>query len=91
MQENKKARRENDRAFREKDTEPDIDADTLMGGDSFQARLAQRDAARKRFDEKRGGDREAREAATRERTSAIREKEKATMDMFKALAKERFG
>ena len=109
MQENKKARRENDRAFREKDAEPDIDADTLMGGDSFQARyvfvysygvsldgslhgrLAQRDAARKRFDEKRGGDREAREAATRERTSAIREKEKATMDMFKALAKERFG
>ena len=38
LQENKKARRENDRAFRDKDYEPDIDADALMGGDSFQAR-----------------------------------------------------
>lgn len=38
MQEKKRARRDNDRAFREKDAEPDIDADSLMGGDSFQAR-----------------------------------------------------
>lgn len=38
MQEKKRARRENDRAFREKDTELDIDADDLMGGDSFKAR-----------------------------------------------------
>ncbi|KAG8823040.1 hypothetical protein FRC18_010835 [Serendipita sp. 400] len=38
IQENKRARRENDRAFREKDAEPDIDADALMGGgDSFRA------------------------------------------------------
>ena len=108
LQENKRARRENDRAFREKDGEPDIDADALMGGDSFQARLvssmrghsivinlfgrmAQRDAARKRFDEKRNIDREAREQAGRERAGALKEKDKATMEMFKALAKERFG
>lgn len=38
LQENKKARRENDRSFRDKDNEPDIDVDTLMEGDSFKAR-----------------------------------------------------
>ncbi|CAG7853908.1 SubName: Full=Uncharacterized protein {ECO:0000313/EMBL:CCA67915.1} [Serendipita indica DSM 11827] len=91
MLENKRARREGDRAFREKDTEPDIDADSLMGGDSFQARLAQRDAARKRFEEKRRGEREAKEQASRDRVENMRQKDKATMEMFKALAKERFG
>ncbi|KIM31699.1 hypothetical protein M408DRAFT_317970 [Serendipita vermifera MAFF 305830] len=91
LQENKRARRENDRSFREKDNEPDIDADSLMGGDSFQARLAQRDAAKKRFEEKRNHDRESREQANRERVDALKQKDKATMEMFKALAKERFG
>jgi hypothetical protein len=38
LQENKKARRENDRSFRDKDNEPDVDVDALMAGDSFQAR-----------------------------------------------------
>lgn len=38
IQEKKRARRENDRSFREKDNDLDIDADALMGGDSFQAR-----------------------------------------------------
>ncbi|PVF93807.1 hypothetical protein CPB86DRAFT_766937 [Serendipita vermifera] len=91
-QEKKRARRENDRAYRDKDNEPDLDADSLMGGDdSFKARIAQRDAARKRFDDKRRSEREAKEQATRDRAEAIRQKDKATMDMFKALAKERFG
>ena len=54
-------------------------------------RLAQRDAARKRFDEKRHGDKEAKEQASRDRAAALKQKDQATMDMFKALAKERFG
>lgn len=57
----------------------------------FLYRLAQREAARKRFDEKRNIDRDARDLAGRERAEALKEKDKATMDMFKALAKERFG
>ena len=54
-------------------------------------RIARRDAARKRFEEKRESAREERDAAARERTAAIREKDKATMDMFQQLAKQRFG
>lgn len=39
IQENKRARRETDRAFREKSAEPELDQDALMGGgDSFRAR-----------------------------------------------------
>ena len=53
--------------------------------------LARRDAARKRFEEKKFGAREEREAAARERVSAIRQKDKATMDMFMQMAKEKFG
>lgn len=105
--ENKKARRENDRSFRDKDNEPDVDVDALMAGDSFQARwvlccrlrsttdsvgrLAQRDAARKRFEQKRGGDREAKEQANRERVDALKAKDQETMAMLQALAKQRYG
>ena len=54
-------------------------------------RIAQRDAAKQRREEKLQMQREGRAAETRERVTALREKDKATMDMFKALAKERFG
>ena len=54
-------------------------------------RIARRDAARKRFEEKRGGPREEKIAAVRERTTAIREKDKATMDMFMQMAKAKYG
>jgi hypothetical protein len=54
-------------------------------------RIRQRDAARKRAEEKRHGAREERDAAARERVSAIRQKDKATMDMFMQMAKEKFG
>ncbi|KAH7926830.1 hypothetical protein BV22DRAFT_1008149 [Leucogyrophana mollusca] len=91
MLEKKRARRENDRAFREKgDDGFEADESTLLGGgDSFRDHIARRDAARKRFEEKRGKDEKI--AATRERSAAIREKDKATMDMFQQLAKQRFG
>lgn len=54
-------------------------------------RIAQRDAAKQRREEKLQMQREGRAAETRERVTEMREKDKATMDMFKALAKERFG
>lgn len=54
-------------------------------------RIAQRDAARRRFEEKRGQTREEKGSATKERREAFQAKEKATMDMFKQLAAERFG
>ena len=53
--------------------------------------IAQRDAARRRFEEKRTQARDEREGSIQERRDAMRQKDKATMDMFKQLAKERFG
>jgi len=89
MLEKKRERRDNDRAFREKGDEGlDVDEGTLMGGgDSFKAQLARRDAARARFESKR----EEKMSGTRERAAAMREKDKATMDMFMQMAKQKFG
>jgi hypothetical protein len=121
MLEKKQLRRENDRTFRERgDDGLDMDESTTMGGgDSFKERydtpsfsaywaslpfsIAKRDAARRRYDQKNEG----KNTAIRERSNAIREKEKvstpvsssifsptllqATMDMFQQLAKQRFG
>lgn len=53
--------------------------------------IARRDAARKRFEEKRAAGRDDKVATVRERAVAMREKDKATMDMFQQLAKQRFG
>ena len=49
--------------------------------------MARRDAARKRFEDKR----EEKMYATRERTDALRAKDKATMDMFMQMAKAKYG
>ncbi|EKM84269.1 hypothetical protein AGABI1DRAFT_110827 [Agaricus bisporus var. burnettii JB137-S8] len=89
MLEKKQLRRDNDRAFRERgDDGLDMDESTTMGGgDSFKDRIAKRDAAKRRFEHKA----EEKNVAIRERANAIREKEKATMDMFQQLAKQRFG
>jgi hypothetical protein len=54
-------------------------------------RLAQRDAARARFDAKRRPERDARLVERNERAEQIKEKDQKTMEMFKQLAKERFG
>ncbi|KIJ66561.1 hypothetical protein HYDPIDRAFT_86702 [Hydnomerulius pinastri MD-312] len=93
MLEKKRARRDNDRAFREKGEDGfEADESTLLGGgDSFRDHIARRDAARKRFEEKRGAGREDKTATARERANALREKDQATMDMFQQLAKQRFG
>ena len=50
-------------------------------------RVARRDAAKRRFEEKR----EEKTYAVRERVDALRAKEKATMDMFMQMAKDKFG
>jgi hypothetical protein len=49
------------------------------------------DAAKKRFEEKRAAARGERDSEVKERQDAMRQKERATMDMFKQMAKERFG
>ncbi|CDO74411.1 hypothetical protein BN946_scf184867.g9 [Trametes cinnabarina] len=87
--EKKKAQREANRAYREKGDEGlEVDESTLMGGgDSFQAQLARREAAKRRYEEKKN----ERMGDTRERAEALRQKDKATMDMFMQMAKERFG
>ncbi|KAK7063852.1 hypothetical protein R3P38DRAFT_14710 [Favolaschia claudopus] len=87
--EKKRARREADRSFRDKgDDGFEADESVLLGGgDSFKAMVARRDAARSRRDHQN----EDKVAAVRERASVFKEKETATMAMFQALAKERFG
>jgi len=87
--EKKRARREADRAFRDKgDDGFEADESVLLGGgDSFKAQIAKRDAAKMRREQKY----EDKTAATRERANVFKEKETATMAMFQALAKERFG
>ncbi|TCD67899.1 hypothetical protein EIP91_011833 [Steccherinum ochraceum] len=93
--EKKRAKRDADKSFREKGDEGlELDEDTLMGAggsDSFKAQIARRDAARKRWEEKKFGGREDRDASTRERSEAIRQKDKDTMDMFMQLAKAKYG
>jgi len=89
MLEKKRAKREGDRAFRERGDEGlEVDESTLLGGgDSFRDQLARRDMTKKRYEQKN----EERQNAMRERSTAFKEKEKATMDMFQQLAKQKFG
>ncbi|KAH8094665.1 hypothetical protein BXZ70DRAFT_947036 [Cristinia sonorae] len=93
MLEKKRAKREADKSFRERGDEGlELDEDTLMGGgDSFKAELARREAARNRWQEKKFGARDEREAVAKERADTIRQKDKATMDMFMQMAKAKFG
>lgn len=94
MLENKRAKRENDKAFRERGDEGFVETDekTLMGGgDSFRERIAQRDANRLKWQEKKATERSERVADVQERQNALREKDRATMDAFMKMAKERFG
>ncbi|KAG8931251.1 hypothetical protein FRC01_001598 [Tulasnella sp. 417] len=94
MLEKKRLKRESDRQARgEKDDAfMEVGEDALYGGsDSFQARIAQRDAARKRMEEKRQGERMTREREGQSSFSVMREKDKANMAYLQALAKERFG
>ncbi|KAI0053381.1 hypothetical protein FA95DRAFT_1568687 [Auriscalpium vulgare] len=89
MLEKKREKRESDRTFRERGDEGlEADEGTLMGGgDSFKMQIARRDAAKARFEQKKA----ERNPESQERVSAIRAKDKATMDMFMQMAKNKFG
>lgn len=90
MLEKKRARREEDKNFREgkEDAGLEVDERTLLGGgDSFRDAIARRDQNKQKFQ----GKREEQAALARERTSGARNKEKQTMDFLQQLAKERFG
>jgi len=54
-------------------------------------RIAQRDANRLKWQEKKAGERGERMTEIQERQRAIREKDRATMDAFAKMARERFG
>jgi hypothetical protein len=54
-------------------------------------RIAQRDAARRRFEEKKQTNRQDKTASVNERLVAMKEKDAQTMAMFAQMAKERFG
>ncbi|KAI9462406.1 hypothetical protein BJY52DRAFT_1222021 [Lactarius psammicola] len=70
---------------------PSSSAFPLLGPLLTHTTIARRDAARARFQQKRETAREEKILASRDRVFAIREKDKATMDMFMQMAKERFG
>ncbi|KAF9469511.1 hypothetical protein BDZ94DRAFT_1242569 [Collybia nuda] len=74
MLEKKRAKRESDRAFRDKgDDGLEADESTLLGGgDSFKAQIARRDAAKSRREQKS----EEKVSAIRERATILKEKEK---------------
>lgn len=54
-------------------------------------RIAQRDANRLKWQEKKAAERGERTMDIQERQKALREKDRATMDAFAKMAKERFG
>ena len=54
-------------------------------------RIAQRDAGRLKWQEKKAAERGERVGEIQERQKTLREKDRATMDAFMKMAKERFG
>ncbi|KAL7409671.1 hypothetical protein BDY24DRAFT_372417 [Mrakia frigida] len=73
----------------------EIDDATLMGtggaGDDFAARIAARDRGAAQQQDRRAQQADARRSAVGTSSSALAERNKATMDMFKNLAAAKFG
>nr|XP_018260184.1 uncharacterized protein I303_07101 [Kwoniella dejecticola CBS 10117]OBR82342.1 hypothetical protein I303_07101 [Kwoniella dejecticola CBS 10117] len=93
MEERRAANAEN-RKFRDKDMTAGLEVDegTLMGDTgSFAAALRAREQAEARRRDKKDFAMQDRRAADSERLQERKAKENATMDMFKAMARERFG
>ncbi|WVR08142.1 hypothetical protein IAU60_005188 [Kwoniella sp. DSM 27419] len=93
MEERRATNAEN-RKFRDKDMAAGLELDegTLMGDSGgFAAALRARDAASARRNDRKDTMMQDRRAADQDRLSERRAKESATMDMFKAMARERFG
>jgi len=94
MLEKKRLKRDGDRAFREKGDDGFMEADegTLMGGgNDFKAQIARRDANRQKWQDKRNAERGEKTAAVQDRRSAMQDRDKANMEMFMKMAKEKFG
>jgi len=94
MLEKKRLKREGDRSFREKGDDGFMEADegTLMGGgNDFKEQIARRDANRRRWQEKRNKEHEDKDSSVQERRNAMLDRDKANMDMFMKMAKEKFG
>ncbi|WVQ96090.1 hypothetical protein IAU59_003191 [Kwoniella sp. CBS 9459] len=94
--EEKRAMNAENRKWRDKGQDQsaglEVDDSTLMGdGSSFAAALRAREAASARKKDAKEFRMQDQRAANQERLTERRAKENATMDMFKALAKERFG
>ncbi|KAG9080164.1 hypothetical protein FRC06_006999 [Ceratobasidium sp. 370] len=94
MMEKKRARREDDRAMRDRKDDGGLEVreDVLMGAgssDSFRAAIAKRDAARARWAERKQT--EGSGGLSNERREAMKAKDAETMAMFQNMAKQRFG
>ncbi|ORY34900.1 hypothetical protein BCR39DRAFT_515474 [Naematelia encephala] len=89
----KRATNASNKEMREKDVVGlEVDEGTLMGEtDGFAAALRARDSAESRRADRRAAFMAERRVVEEERLSERKAKEAATMDMFKALAKQRFG
>ncbi|EAL20853.1 hypothetical protein CNBE2140 [Cryptococcus deneoformans B-3501A] len=92
--EEKRATNAENRTFREKDVTAGLEVDegTLMGDSgSFAAALRRRDEAESRRRERKELANLNTKSSVNERLQERKQKETATMEMFKAMAKERFG
>ncbi|WRT69584.1 uncharacterized protein IL334_006573 [Kwoniella shivajii] len=92
--EERRALNAENRKFRDKDVTAGLEVDegTLMGeGGSFAAALKARELAEARRKDKKDFATQDRRSADSERLMERKAKESATMDMFKAMARERFG
>ncbi|GAA5824708.1 hypothetical protein JCM5353_004417 [Sporobolomyces roseus] len=71
----------------------EVSEEVLMGGGGggFADALKERERAKLRWEEKRGGQREEQKAVISDKLSAFKQKEDATMAQFRALAAQRFG
>ena len=56
-----------------------------------QSRIARRDANRQKWQDKRNAGRGEKTEAVQERRSAMQDRDKANMEMFMKMAKEKFG
>ncbi|KAJ3091994.1 hypothetical protein HK102_011767 [Quaeritorhiza haematococci] len=73
----------------EKDYDVEVDESTLLGGDTYEARIAARERAQKRRVEMKERVVQEKAATMQNKVAAYRAKEQATMDMLRALAAQR--
>ncbi|WVO13831.1 hypothetical protein L204_101454 [Cryptococcus depauperatus] len=92
--EEKRAKNAENRAYRDKDTSAGLESDerTLLGdSNSFAAAVRRRDEAQARRREQKELANQDQRAKIDERLQERKQKEAATMEMLKTLAKQRFG